>query len=345
MFDYCLLSSDGRYRRHVFSKEVDFENVIAKHVTQIFGENIIYINTKKKLTAKELGIASIPDGFLLDLSIPDDVTLYIIEVELSTHDPRDVVKQILSFELSYQSSLDEIYKFLLEEIKNDQERLKVINQTLRKSSVYRDLSSLIYQVVYEQEHQYLIIIDRITELLEKALSLLDINTRIFEFITFVNDEGRYAYLFQDFRGEVDQVSMRQEHEPLETWYDIYLEDIEEPNIDKESFLNEKKISNPPQAYTYTRSENGEIDGIVFQGYSSRLDRDLARYRETGEFSWGTRKPIKLSNLHKGMWVYVVETNIDGDTGKQVERPKLRVKGRLKEVYKVRGKKKEKIFPP
>lgn len=214
----------------------------------------------------------------------------------------------------------------------------------RLLSFRRALSSLIYDVVYKQGHQYLIIINKVKEALKKALNVLDIDLEIFELVTFINEKGEFIHIFPDFRGEAAQPSLDREIEEVETWYQFYLEDFEEQHMDKDDFFKEKNIPESFQAFVYTKDEKGNIDGIVFQGYSSRIDRDLALARQGREFWWGTRRPVKVDNLQKEMWVYVVETDIDRDTGKRVEKPKLRVKGRLREVYKARGKEKEKIFP-
>jgi hypothetical protein len=45
-----------------------------------------------------------------------------------------------------------------------------------------------------------------------------------------------------------------------------------------------------------------------------------------------------------MWVYVVETDYDRDAGERIVNPELRVRGKLREVFKVKGKEMEKIFP-
>lgn len=40
---------------------------------------------------------------------------------------------------------------------------------------------------------------------------------------------------------------------------------------------------------------------------------------------------------------MVETDYDRDTGESIKNPKLRVRGKLREVYKVKGKEREKSF--
>jgi len=255
---YWLLTANGKYYLHTFSKEEEFEKEIVRLSSEIFGENTIYINTKKKLIAKELGVSSIPDGFLLDLSNPDDVAFYIVEIELSSHDPKEIAKQILAFEITYSTheSRKKVYDLLIEQIQNDKERLKIVTQVLKKSTVYKDLSTLIYDVVFKQDHRYLIIIDRVTETLRKALNVLNIDFELFEFVTFTNQKGDKAYVFPDFREEATHPP-----EENEIWYEFHFDEVEELNIDKETFFKEKNIG-PFQAFVYTKDEGGKIDGIV-----------------------------------------------------------------------------------
>lgn len=80
---------------------------------------------------------------------------------------------------------------------------------------------------------------------------------------------------------------------------------------------------------------------MFQGYKNRLDKHIKQ----GRFRWDTRRPIRTSKLKVGMNVFVFETNYDLDTGEILTKPKLRMKGKLREVWQeVDDKKIEKLFP-
>ncbi len=50
-----------------------------------FGENTIFIDAKKKIDSKNID-ATIPDGFLFDLSYPENPEFYHVEIELAKHD-------------------------------------------------------------------------------------------------------------------------------------------------------------------------------------------------------------------------------------------------------------------
>ncbi|MEM3389844.1 MAG: hypothetical protein QW506_02760 [Thermoproteota archaeon] len=123
---------------------------------------------------------------------------------------------------------------------------------------------------------------------------------------------------------------------LKTRYAFLFEPEPVPDMSKQEFIKKYGIT-PPQAYTFVKNEQGEIEGIVFQGYRSRIDKQLERK----EYSWDTEKKVDVKKLHKGMTVYVLETDYDADTNERIEKPKLRIVGRLKEVWRVQ---KKKLFP-
>lgn len=79
------VSLDGEiFEQVIYTKEDDFEQLVADNARTIFGDKAIYIKTKKKMDTSTLGKA-IPDGFLIDLYDPDDPKFYIVEVELQEH--------------------------------------------------------------------------------------------------------------------------------------------------------------------------------------------------------------------------------------------------------------------
>jgi len=73
------------FEQVIYSKEDDFEQLVAKNADTIFGNKSIYINAKRKITTSTLG-RTIPDGFLIDLSDTNYPRFYLVEVELQEHD-------------------------------------------------------------------------------------------------------------------------------------------------------------------------------------------------------------------------------------------------------------------
>lgn len=139
-----------------YSKESDFEKLVAENAGTIFGDNAIYIDVKRKINTASLG-GTIPDGFLIDFCDIENPEFYLIEVELQAHDFfRHIFPQITRFFAFYRNSKQrhklietmfslfredanlknkireligprEIYKFLKDTIDNSQNILIVID--------------------------------------------------------------------------------------------------------------------------------------------------------------------------------------------------------------------------
>lgn len=92
------------YEQVIYSKESDFEELVAINAETIFGDKAIYIDTKKKINTSSLG-GAIPDGFLVDVSDSDDPRFYLVEVELQSHDFfNHIFPQITKFFAFYRDS-------------------------------------------------------------------------------------------------------------------------------------------------------------------------------------------------------------------------------------------------
>ncbi len=92
------------FEQVIYSKEDDFEQLVAENAGTIFGDKAIYINAKQKINTSSLG-GTIPDGFLIDLSDTEDPQFYLVEVELQSHDFfGHIFPQITKFFAFYRDS-------------------------------------------------------------------------------------------------------------------------------------------------------------------------------------------------------------------------------------------------
>ena len=92
------------FEQVIYSKEDEFEQLVAKNAETIFGDKAIYIDAKKKVNTSSLG-GTIPDGFLIDLSDINDPQFYLVEVELQSHDFfKHIFPQITKFFAFYRDS-------------------------------------------------------------------------------------------------------------------------------------------------------------------------------------------------------------------------------------------------
>ena len=79
-----VIGDGKRFTEVKFSAENEFEDDIVASSNALFGNNVIFINSKKKIESKSLG-GVIPDGFFFDFNDPTDPQFYIVEVELVSH--------------------------------------------------------------------------------------------------------------------------------------------------------------------------------------------------------------------------------------------------------------------
>lgn len=195
-----LLINDKVYSYYEYPLEKEFEQIIVEKSTQIFGKNSIYIDIKKRIGDS---ILTIPDGYLIDLSFQEDPRLYIIENELSSHDPyKHIGSQILKFAISYKESGRKIKAFLYEHLAGAG-KLAFAEEQIAHTK-YRNIDNFLESLIFEKPVAAIVVIDQSTPELENVLSQLTMDTDILEFQTFKNGED-YIYKFTPFNDEIREV--------------------------------------------------------------------------------------------------------------------------------------------
>jgi hypothetical protein len=196
-----LLFDNKVYNYYEYSSEKEFEQVIVKKSLQIFGKESIYIDIKKRIGDS---IITIPDGYLIDFSFQADPRLYIIENELSSHDPyKHIGSQILKFAISYKESGRRIKAFLLDHLVTNK-MLSQVEENIKKTK-YRNIDDLLESLIFEKPVSAIVIIDQTTPELENVLSQLTMDTDIIEFQTYKNEEN-CIYKFTPFNAEIREVT-------------------------------------------------------------------------------------------------------------------------------------------
>ena len=127
-----LLENNEKFINDPFEKEIELEKSIISLQKEIFGENRIYINTKKLIGDRNRK-QNIPDGYLLDLSNNRNPILYVVEVELASHDPlRHIAIQLLEFSLSYEASKQKIKEIIKKSIREESDSLNRCNDFIQR---------------------------------------------------------------------------------------------------------------------------------------------------------------------------------------------------------------------
>lgn len=141
-----ILIQDGkRYDEKKFSLEADFEEEIIAARETIFGKDAIYIDAKKKIGTSALG-NTIPDGFLFDLSDPDNFEFYIVEIELEKHDfYNHIFPQITKFFAFFKNSKrqKELVEKLFSTINTDASLKRRFKKYLGDQEIFKFLSDLL----------------------------------------------------------------------------------------------------------------------------------------------------------------------------------------------------------
>ena len=198
---YKIIDGDGQiFTQMVYGEETVFEKMIIENAEAIFGKNGLYFNLKKRIGKPKKG-AAIPDGYYLDLTFHNDPRLYLVEVELNSHDVYGHIgEQILRFGISSEMDKYKIKGFLLSEISKDAGMKEKLKQYFL-NSVYNNENELLDKVIFDNKPAVIVVIDKATEELYNVLAQLTISTDVIEVQTYIYGE-KELHLFTPFRNEV-----------------------------------------------------------------------------------------------------------------------------------------------
>ncbi len=197
-----LIISNKIYSLHQYDLEKQFEQAVIENALHIFGINTIYIDIKKRIGDS---IITIPDGYLIDFSFPAEPRLYIIENELSSHDPyKHIGSQILKFAISYKASGRKIKSFLLEHIIANPIFLAIVESAI-KTANFRNIDDLLESIIFEKPIAAIVVIDQSSSELDSVLSQLTMSTDIIEFKTYKHGE-HFVHQYTPFNDDIREVS-------------------------------------------------------------------------------------------------------------------------------------------
>jgi len=198
-----LWTPDKIYENEPFELEEDFEAVILEVQGDLFGEERIYLDIKKKIGAKGK-IKNIPDGYLIDLSSKKEPKLYVVENELVKHEPlKHIAVQVLEFSLSFETSPQKIKTLVKEALTKDKEAFaKCVDYA--NANDFENIDFLLEKMIYgEGKFNVLVIIDEISEELEKALmKQFRFPVEIIILQRYINHEGQRIYQFEPFLADI-----------------------------------------------------------------------------------------------------------------------------------------------
>lgn len=206
-----IIVDDKKYHLFTFDLEEDFEREIVNHSDEIFGEDSLLIDVKRKLKSKKSSIVSIPDGYVINVTNPDKPRLFILENELAEHDPfRHIGVQLMRFGTSYGPGSREVKRFLVKEVRKDPAKKEFMNRVV-ENSYFHNIDELVEHVVFDEAYSVIVVIDEITEDLNIVLNQLRNRPDVIEFKTYV-EEGKedypesYVHRFTPFQQDITEAT-------------------------------------------------------------------------------------------------------------------------------------------
>lgn len=188
------------YTQYIYSKEADFEKMIVDNSDKIFGLAGIYFDIKKLIGTPKKG-ATIPDGYFLDLTFHNDPRLYLVEVELNSHDVYGHIgEQILRFGISTETDKYKIKNCLLAEVGKDDIKKQKLAMYFSKSK-YDNINELLDKVIFDNKLAAIIVIDEATDELYNVMAQLTMTTEVIEAQTYICGDKK-IHRFSPFKDEV-----------------------------------------------------------------------------------------------------------------------------------------------
>ena len=198
---YKIIDEIGHvYTQYTYTKEADFERMIVANAATIFGEAGIYFDIKKLIGTPKKG-AAIPDGYFLDLTFHNDPKLYLVEVELNSHDVYGHIgEQILRFGISTETDKYKLKNTLLAAVSGDPAKKKKLAAFFVKSK-HDNLNELLDRVIFENKPAAIIVIDEATDELFNVMDQLTMTTEVIEAQTYVCGDKK-LHRFSPFKDDV-----------------------------------------------------------------------------------------------------------------------------------------------
>jgi predicted transport protein len=194
-----ILQSNKRFVESPFTSEEDFEELIRDQSKALFGKDTIFIYTKRKLKSVVLG-ASIPDGFLFDMTDMENPEFYLVEVELQKHGFYEhIFPQITKFFGFFRSpaSQNNLVEKLFADINSDAGLKSEFRKVLGDKEIYKFLKD-----ICENSQNILLVIDgdkiELPEIVETYTDTWAKLVKILKVKKFTNDNESLISVEPDF---------------------------------------------------------------------------------------------------------------------------------------------------
>ncbi len=176
-----------RYCRYSPKSEDEFERMIVENAGQIFGDESIYLDIKKKI-ANALGEGTIPDGFLF---YPEQKRFVMVEVELSSHPVYEhISKQVSKFISAFANyrARQKLASMLKEHIEEEPMLAKRVNPLLGTKGLYEFLEFEVFEPLADAKaFEVVVIIEDKTDSVCEALNWLNPRPKLIEAAVYARE--------------------------------------------------------------------------------------------------------------------------------------------------------------
>jgi hypothetical protein len=182
-----------------FEKEAEIENAITQIQSDLFGTSRLYLDVKR-LIGQPGRTQNVPDSYLLDFSSRSKPTLYLVEIELASHDPlRHIAQQLLNFSLSFKSTPQKMKGILRTTLQKSESAMGRC-ESYAKANGFSNVDYLLEQMIYpDNAFNALVIIDELEDELESVLhSSLRFPVETTTVERFRSSDGEVVYQFEPF---------------------------------------------------------------------------------------------------------------------------------------------------
>lgn len=135
------------------------------------------------------------------MTFHNDPRLYLVEVELNSHDVYGHFgEQILRFGISTETDKYKLKNLLLTAVNDDASKKKKLSAFFTKSK-YDNINELLDKVIFENKPAAIIVIDEATDELYNVMAQLTMATEVIEAQTYVCGDKK-LHRFSPFKDEV-----------------------------------------------------------------------------------------------------------------------------------------------
>jgi hypothetical protein len=205
-----ILIGNKSFEEAPFEDEAELESATIKSRRNIFGEDCVYFDYKRRTGAKESRNIGIPDGFLIDFSNSKKPQLFFVEYELESHHLYEHIgPQVMRFYASFETGQRELQLKLTHIIKRDSDIRLELERKI-KETPYENADSLLSYVIFDRNVGIILIIDEQTEDLNSLLRRFSEVPEVIVLKKFQTD-GETIYQYDPFRAGVPEMESARSH--------------------------------------------------------------------------------------------------------------------------------------